>query len=345
MAHRWSLLFAASYAALVVIVGVTSLVAGDQWWNHLINLIAFWLLVPSLPLLAAALVFRRGGAAILLLVPFALLVWGYGGLFIGRSPGANELPEDRVTVAAYNVWFRTAGVDHVLDLVREDRPDLLLVSEVTAEHVDALRAVLADTMPHDWFGQAGRFGGVGVLSRHPIDEVRPVPGADGFERPTAVVVVDVPRNGGSQAVQVVPVHLMARCPVCRPFVEGQQREVASRRREVAAILASLDPDLPAIVGGDYNSTRWTEPYRMLVRAGFADPHRAVGFGLGFTYPGDHGTPSLDTAGSFPLAHLPLVSFPVLRLDHVLVRGLDALRSDVGDARASDHRPVVVDLAW
>lgn len=71
----------------------------------------------------------------------------------------------------------------------------------------------------------------------------------------------------------------------------------------------------------------------------------MGFGLGFTYPGDHRTPHLDAAGSFSLAHLPLVSFPVLRLDHVLVRGLEPLRSDVADARASDHRPVVVDLGW
>ena len=345
MTHRWSLLFAAIYAALVILLGLSSLVAGDQWWNQLVNLTAFWLLVPSLPLLVAALAFRRLGAATLLLVPLAVLVWGYGGLFVGRAPAADELPEDRLTVAAYNVWFRTAGVDHVIDLVRDQQPDVLLVSEATEQHAEDLPAVLAGTLPYSWFGQARRFGGVGVLSRHPLEAVRPITGADEFERPTAVVVVDVPRARGTQSVQVVPVHLMARCPVCRPFVDGQQREVASRRREVAAIVDALDPDLPAVVGGDYNSTRWTEPYRMLMRAGFSDPHRAVGFGLGFTYPGDHRTSNLAAAGPFPLAHLPLVSFPVLRLDQVLVRGLEPLRSDVGDARASDHRPVVVDLGW
>lgn len=78
------MLFAASYAALVVILGLTSLVAGDWWWNHLVNLTGFWLLAPSLPLLVAALAFRRFGAATLLLVSLALLVWGSGGLFIGR---------------------------------------------------------------------------------------------------------------------------------------------------------------------------------------------------------------------------------------------------------------------
>lgn len=343
--HRWSLLCAAAYAGLVVVLGLASLVLGDRWWNHLANLTAFWLLVPSLPLLILALAFRRLGAATLLLVPLVLLLWGYAGLFVGRAPADEELPEDRLTVAAYNLWYRSTSVDHVEDLVRDVDPDLLLVAEATEEHADDLQEVLAGTLPHSWFGPPRRFGGVGVLSRHPIDEVRPIPGAGEFERPTAIVVVDVPRGGGTQSVQAVPVHLMARCPVCRPFVAGQQREVASRRGEVGAIVEALRSDQPAVVAGDYNSTRWTEPYRMLVREGFTDPHRAVGFGLGFTFPGDHETPGVSAGGPAPLAHLPLVSVPVLRLDQVLVRGLEPLRSDVGDARASDHRPVVVDLGW
>lgn len=40
-----------------------------------------------------------------------------------------------------------------------------------------------------------------------------------------------------------------------------------------------------------------------------------------------------------VAHLPLVSFPVLRLDHVLVRDLTPVEARVGAARASDHRPI------
>lgn len=318
---------------------------GDTWWNQLVNLSTFWWALPSLPLLALALVFRNWAAVLLLLAPAGLLVWAYGGPFLPSLPtsSAADTTEAELRVATYNVFIRAGGVSHVADLVADEQVDVLLVQELTGDRVDELSERLDGRLPHRWFGEADVSGGVGVLSRHPIEEVRPVPGAERFERATAVVVIGVPAGGGTQRVQVVPTHLVAACPLCGPFVQRQRYEVESRSREVSAVLAAIDPELPAVVGGDFNGTRRSDAYRTLARAGFRDPHAEVGFGLGFTYPAEHAPPGAER-GRSTMAHLPLVWFPVLRLDHVLVRGLVPVDARVGASRASDHRPLIVDVA-
>lgn len=68
-----------------------------------------------------------------------------------------------------------------------------------------------------------------------------------------------------------------------------------------------------------------QPRWLLVAAGFRDAQMEAGSGPGFTWP----------------ARNP----PVLRLDWILSRGLVASEARVGSARASDHRPVITELAW
>ncbi len=337
------MLLALLYALVVVVAILSWWVFGDAWWNQLINLTAFWLLVPSVGLLALALVFARWMPALILLVPVVVLVGAYGGQFVGPSTSSVAADERDLRVASYNLWFRSPGAEHAIELVRDASVDVLLVQEATQRHADDLTRQLTDELGHTWFGDPDRFGGVGVVSRFPIEDVRVVADPANFEHPTAVVELAVPRGGDLERVQVVPLHLIPACPVCGPFAERSREEVASRRYDTNAVLEALDPELPAVVGGDLNGDRWSAPYRTLVAAGFRDPHREVGFGLGFTYPGDHPTP--DRSAAAPVAHIPFVSFPVLRLDHVLARDLAPVAARVGDARASDHRPVIVDLAW
>lgn len=346
---RWLVVLAGLYA-LVATGGLAAWwLVGDAWWNQLVNVTTFWWTLPALPLLLLALGFRQWTVALLLLVPVGLLLWTYGGLFLPAGPASRG----DLRVASFNIYVQARGVAHVVDLVRQEQPDVLLVQEVVAEQARLLEDALEDELPHAWFGEPDPSGGVGVVSRHPIEEVRAIPGADRFERPTAVVVIRTPSG---RRVQVVPVHLVALCPPCRPFVASQRAEVESRRRQTRAVLDALDEGLPAVVGGDFNGNRRSDAYRMLARAGFRDPQTEVGSGLGLTFPAEQGR----GAGSPPVAgrraaavpatqpttaHLPFVSFPVLRLDQILVRGLVPADARVGASGASDHRPVVADLAW
>lgn len=310
------------YAGATVLAMVAWSLAGDRWWVQPLSLTTFWWTLPGVVLAGAAGVARRPRAAALFAVPALVWVWVYGSLFVpgGGTPGT--APD--VRVASYNTYVHSPSLDSLLQLVDEVSPDVLLLQEVFPDREAALQEVLAEPYPHRTSVQSPGVGGVMVLSRHPITETRPVALADPGTRDTQVVVLDV----GGRALQVVPVHLTSPCPDCGASLTERLEDEGKRRpAELVAVLRALDPRVPAVIGGDFNSTERSEPYRLLTRVGFEDPHRGAGHGPGFTWPNDR---------------LP---FPVLRIDWILTRGLVAVDAWVADGGTSDHRPVVADLAF
>ncbi|MDP8961843.1 MAG: endonuclease/exonuclease/phosphatase family protein [Actinomycetota bacterium] len=326
--RRWPHLLAVVYAAAATSLLFAWWLLGDTWWTQSLNATTFWWALPGLPLAAVAGIRRRWRTGAWLAVPAAIFVWSYGGLFVGSPPAVRG----DLRVVAYNLFIRTPDVSHVVALVRDERPDVLLLEEVLPQPAALLRTQLAGRFPHAWMGEASRVGGVAVLSRYPIVEVRSIGKVGRFSRPTAVVVLEVPDRSRSEVrlpahrrLQVVPAHLTSPCPSCgKSVLDRQAFEAGIRREEMEAIVAALDPTLPAVVGGDFNSARRNDPYRLLVAAGFRDPQIEAGSGPGFTWP--------DRS-------------PVVRGDWILSRGLVPADARVGPARASDHRPVIAELAW
>lgn len=318
----WSFLhvLAGVYAvATLTALGAWFLV-GDTWWTQPLNLTTFWWSLPAVVVAPAAWFARWRGLAALLAVPALVWLWSYGTAFL--PGGASGEPDLRVV--SYNTFVGAPGEEHVLALVAQHEPDILLLQEVFPPRQAALERALADRYPTQVTVQSPGVGGVSVFSRHPVVETRAILDATDRSRSTELVVLDV----DGQHVQVVPVHLISPCPRCGAgILERLELEGDVRRAEMGTVLAALDPDLPAIIGGDLNSTDRSEPYRRLTAGGFRDPQREAGRGPGFTWP--HGGP----VGA------------LLRIDWVLVRGLVPVGATVGDGGPSDHRPVVADLAF
>ncbi len=272
-------------------------------------------------LVLLALVRRDLLAVALFAVPAVVWVWSYGSAFLPRS--GPDLPAD-LRVATFNTFVGAPDEGHVLSLVEEHEPDVLLLQEVFAPREEALLIALADRYPHHQVDRSAGVGAVVVLSRYPITEVTEVGGASDRSRLTSVARVDV----DGSPLQVASLHLISPCPGCGPSVlERLELEDDVRRAEIGAVLAVLDPDVPVVLGGDLNSGDRSTAYRQLVAAGFSDPQRDVGSGMGFTWPAD---------GRF----VP----PIFRIDWVLTRGTTSIDAWVVDAGGSDHRAVVVDLA-
>ncbi|MTV26557.1 hypothetical protein FTX61_14205 [Nitriliruptoraceae bacterium ZYF776] len=308
--------YALATVAVVVLwstVGATSL---TQW----VDLLTFWWSLPAVALVLVALVARDRRAAALFAVPAVLWLWAYGTAFLpGEAPAA--VPDLRVV--SFNTFVAVEGEEHVLDLVETTEPDVLLLQEVFPPREAALRERLADRFPHVHVDQSPGVGGVAVLSRHPIVDTIPVGTPSERSRTTSVVVLDV----DGELVQVVSLHLISPCPTCgTSVVERLELEDDVRRAEVSATLEALDPDLPVVVGGDLNSGERSTAYRQLAAAGFDDPQRRAGSGPGFTWPADRRVPAF------------------LRIDWILTRGLTPVAAWVAPPHASDHRPVVVDVA-
>ena len=106
------------------------------------------------------------------------------------------------------------------------------------------------------------------------------------------------------------------------------RHAAAARDEQLSLLARRVRELsgPVVVLGDLNTTPWGASFRRLVAdSGLRDSARGQGW--------------QPTWPSFqPLLFIPL--------DHVLATpDIGVVSRSVGDAAGSDHRPVVVELAW
>ncbi|MDX1509829.1 MAG: endonuclease/exonuclease/phosphatase family protein [Nitriliruptorales bacterium] len=307
---------------LLLIVGVVyaavTAVTTLLWWLDLggwlllpFDLLAFWWPLPALPLALLAARRRDRPAVSLLLVPVGFWIVVHGGLFLPRGTG----PEPTLTVASLNVLASSDSVEQVAALVEAHEPDVLLLEEVFPSRMAALRERLAATHPHARLSESRTVGGVALFSRRPIERVIEVARPHQRARGTFVAIVD--------GVQYVPVHLTSPCPTCGDSLAARLAgEDAAREAEMRAILEALDPTLPAVVGGDFNSTARGDPYRLLVEAGFRDVHRERGWGPGFTWS----------------TRLP---FELLRIDWILARGLEPASATVGPAGISDHRPVIV----
>jgi vancomycin resistance protein VanJ len=312
---------ALAYALLTLVVVGLWAARVEQSVTAVLDLTTFWWTLPALALLPLAVLRRDVVAALLLALPAGLWVWSYGGAFLPSSPP--DLAPD-LRVVSYNTYVGAPDAGHVLALVEETAPDVLLLQEVFAPREEALLAGLGDRYPHHQVDRSEGVGAVMVLSRHPIVDVVPVVDASARSRGTSVVTVEV----DGMPLQLTSLHLISPCPRCGPsLLERLEVEDEVRLAEVDAVLGELDPEVPAVVGGDLNSGDRSGAYRRLVDAGFTDPQRDVGSGMGFTWPSD---------GRW----LP----PVVRVDWVLARGLTATSAAVHRAPGSDHRAVVVDLA-
>ena len=97
-----------------------------------------------------------------------------------------------------------------------------------------------------------------------------------------------------------------------------------RSVQVAAVLDAIDNvHTPLIVAGDFNTPPRGRVYRRIAHR-LSDSFRAAGWGLGYTFRSD---------------------VPVLRIDYVFLGGgARATRCEVPLTGASDHLPVVADIA-
>lgn len=323
MVHRRPLLrlIAWPYAVVTALVLALWISPLDLPAAQLIDLGTFWWTLPAVALVVVAAALRDGRALLLLALPAVTWAWSYGAAFVPHTPPDVE-PDLRVV--SFNTYVHAPDASHVTDVAASTDADVLFLQEVFPGREEELVEAFADDYPHVQIDRSEGVGAVVVFSRFPITDVAPVGGPSERSRATSVVTLDV----DGRPVQAVSLHLISPCPACGPSIlERLEVESEVRSAEVGAVLDTLDPDLPAIIGGDLNSSDRGTPYRRLVGDGFEDVQRQAGEGMGFTWPADGWIP------------------PVVRIDWVLTRGLDATEAWVDDGGASDHRPVVADLVF
>ena len=275
----------------------------------------------AMPIYAALLVLlavgaaRRHGdrrprlmAAGLALAGLLVHAWWYAPQVVGANPAPSEDAE-RITVMNANLYEGHADAQQVVDAVRDNDVDILVLEEITPpllEEMDGLG--LADLLPHRMGQPDWMVAGTMILANRPLTN--------------HVRLRTTFQSWGARfgTLTVFGVHPVA--PV----------DPAGWRDDHAAILQQAEADHADLIVGDLNATPDHDVMRRLEDAGYRDAGELSNEGWQPTWPANH-------VGSFPL--LP----PVVTIDHVLVADtLAALGTHTVEIDGTDHLALVATVA-
>ncbi|MER7500112.1 endonuclease/exonuclease/phosphatase family protein [Nonomuraea pusilla] len=291
-----------SRVVVVMSVVVAAVLAGHQLIPALggvtpvLESLLPWLGVAVPLLLAAAAVARSRAAAAAALVPGVVWAVMFGPTLLRTPPGG---PHD-LTVGTVNVGVRNNASGDAVRAIAQDL-DLLAAQELTTGGPAAKQL---DTM----FRYRYTVSTVGLWSRYPISDTRPLDVGMGWPRALRAVV-STPKG----KVTVYVMHLASARP---GHTASRDASLTHARR-----LVDADPSRRLLLLGDLN-TATTDRGMHGLTPPLTDAQAVAGDGFGFTWP---------------------ARFPVTRPDHILYRGMTATEAGVAPATGSDHRAAVASL--
>jgi endonuclease/exonuclease/phosphatase (EEP) superfamily protein YafD len=270
-------------------------------------------LVGSIIVAATLAAWRAWRAAAIALISATLNAVTVLPLYFPPETAAIAAPERSLRLLLSNVLTANTQRAALIDLARAERPDLLILQEVSAEWLKDLD-VLRDQLPHSIAEPRDDNFGIAVYSRIPFVEAKIVAPLDAT---LPGILAKVNLNG--QTVSILTTHTVPPTGGHELFLlrNAQLREAAKTMRQL--------PE-PKILIGDLNTTVWSPYFSQLVEeSGLRDTRR--GFGVVPTWPANFLT--------------PLMRIPI---DHCLVsRDIRVVSIRAGRRIGSDHLPLIVDL--
>ena len=223
-----------------------------------------------------------------------------------------------LTVMSLNVEIGGANARQLVDRVRQERPDVLVLTELTPEAVARFHAAgLDDVLPHAFARPGPNALGTGIWTREPLTGQRQIPGT------TYAALVGTLTVAG-RPVTIAGVHPNAPTDLAR-----WQSDYRILAEVLGARAVSATGSWGEVVAGDFNSAVTNGPLARLLDTGLQDgalrgpSPLAPWFGAGQTWPADYPIP------------------PVIRIDHVLTDRGSAVQSfDTFRIADTDHLGVI-----
>jgi endonuclease/exonuclease/phosphatase (EEP) superfamily protein YafD len=221
------------------------------------------------------------------------------------------LPESghRLRIVSFNVLGRNPSHEAVLDFLREQQADIVLLMEVQPAWAERLHE-LRNEYPHQHIVAREDNFGIALLSR---SECR-IKTLD--LGPAKVPSLAATFHADERPLTFIGTH---------PVPPGSAAGAALRNGQLRELAVFVEEQTtPVILAGDLNVTSYSPYFHDLVReTGLSDTRQGIGIQASWSPP------------------LPVLSLP---LDHVLVStDIGVLDRRIGPALGSDHRPVIVDL--
>ena len=309
---------------------------GDSpWWMFIVNSGAPYLFIPVPLVLVGALVVRRWSLALAALVPAAIFVMMFGQQFVPVSARAASVDPGTptLTVMTFNLHALNLGIDGIAEAIATADADVVALQELEATVAAGLVERLGDLYPYQDLIPNSGWSGLGVFSKVPLrQEQQRMGGTD--RRNPQVVTLHLPW-GDTTLINVHNLSIPRTLPDWPSEITASLRQ---RERVARAIHDySRQRSTPMIALGDFNTTERSTAYETVALT-LADSWHEAGYGFGNTFPGG------------PLTPTPLGLTPpswLLRIDYVFhSEEIVTVTADIGPwDGGSDHRPVLVTLAW
>jgi vancomycin resistance protein VanJ len=260
-------------------------------------------LLPTVPLLLVCLWKRDRWA-----------IWGsFSALAITCSLLGWEVPgQPRATpsfrIMTYNIARGAGGAEALATTILAQRPDVLCLQEINGLQPELFSA-LRQRLPGYTLVQSRE---VAIFSKFPVlaqrDEA--LPG-------TTRRLLSAELNVRGHTLSVLNAHFST------VLLRGSWQQARTNRAAQASAVLRQAQDTPGtfLACGDFNTPPHGLIYARLSKA-FANAFEEAGLGFGYSYPSN---------------------LPAVRINHVWLRGAQAVRAFTPDSRASDHRPLVVDV--
>ncbi|MBL1066658.1 endonuclease/exonuclease/phosphatase family protein [Streptomyces sp. 7-21] len=256
----------------------------------------------GVPVLAVCGIVRRSVTALAaVLVPALVWLELFGGLLADKRSEGGALE-----VVSHNVDASNPDPRATARALAASGADLIALQELPPERVSLYEEALAARYPYHSVR-----GTVGLWSRYPIENSAPVDTGMGWTRAMRATV----RVGGELGeVAVYVAHLPSvRVALDAGFTAGRRDEAA----EMLAQTIAAEPLGQVLLLGDLNGTVNDGALAPLTSQ-LRSAQGAAGAGFGFSWP---------------------ASFPLARIDQILVGGLEPVSAWTLPRTGSDHLPV------
>lgn len=293
---------AVALAAVIVLHGFIP--NGARNLGSLVETFLPWLGLPIPALAVAAIARRSAPAGLAVLLCTAIWLTMFGEIVLPSKGGG---PHD-LRVLTNNVRAGNADPAAAAQKIVAADADVVGLQELTNAELDVIRPILSQAYVNSYVR-----GTVGIWSRFPITEERPVELRLGWDRAIRALVA-TPKG----AVAVYVAHMPSvRVQVDEGFTANQRDDSA----EALGAAIAQDKTNRIVLLADLNGSVYDRALSPIT-AQLESAQAAAGAGFGFSWP---------------------ASFPMARIDHVLTKGMTPANCWVLPANGSDHRPVAADL--
>jgi endonuclease/exonuclease/phosphatase (EEP) superfamily protein YafD len=265
--------------SMLMLVVLWNLAPGWTAWLALSNIFAPYLFLPLVVVLPLALLLRAkgvfGASVVLLLVAGVLFV----PAVIPSRPlfAAAPVSEQPVLrVVTFNQLSSNNDIDGTLAVLLAQDADVIALQELSHAMAEALERHRAD-YPFQVLDPLDVPGGLGFVSRYPLDTVEPLEGIRAF-RTTADIA--------GQMVTFINVHTSPPLgSMSIPLTDRQfpGYDPSARNAQLDYLLRVVSNERSLIVAGDFNTAPREQMYKSFANA-LRDAYAETGWGFGQTFP-------------------------------------------------------------